>query len=322
MSIQVRSNETKAPEPTEAKAPESGAKESGEATLSALDPKESEHKESETSEPSETEAKEEGETEESESHEDGEAQSKENKDEEKPKKKGGFQRRIDKLNARVSAKEQETEYWKQQALKGASESTKAPKVETSKPAAADGKPKADAFDTHSEYVEALTDWKTEQKLNERDQRLERSKLQIEQEKVVKSYNDRVKIFSEKTEDFQEVLAEVDDIPISPAIREILLTSENGPELAYELAKNREEYVRVCKLPPLAAAREMGKIEARMSPKTSEGTKQETKKITQAPKPLEPVKAGKGSASKSIFDPTLSQSEYEKLRREQMKRRQA
>jgi hypothetical protein len=43
-------------------------------------------------------------------------------DKDKPKKKGGFQRRIDKLNAAKADAQREAEYWKQEALKSVSQS--------------------------------------------------------------------------------------------------------------------------------------------------------------------------------------------------------
>ena len=119
-----------------------------------------------------------------------------------------------------------------------------------------------------------------------------------------------------------MLAEVDDIPLSPVLRDIFLSSENGPELAYELAKNRDEFKRVCALPPLAAAREMGKLESRLEPKSPSAALASTK-TTKAPKPLDPVgTSGKGSAKKSLSDPGLSQKEYEELRAPQRAARRA
>jgi hypothetical protein len=278
-----------------------------------------EQKKSTESDTEETEGKAELDAETDSDEEEVKADSEQDKD--KPKKRGGFQRRIDKLNARVSERERELEYWKQLALKekqGAGES-KTEKVETQS-VATEGKPIPDQFETHQEYVEALTEWKTEQKLKEREQRLEKSKLEAEQEKVFKSHSERVKSFAEKTEDFAEVLSDVDDIPVSPTVQQIIITSENGPELMYELAKNREEYARICQLSPLAAAREMGRLESKLI-KSSEESKVETKKLTSAPKPLQPVgKSSSASISKSIDDPGLSFSEYVRIRREQQKRK--
>ena len=319
MTITVRSNEKPITPPAAAAETQTAETNAGDskgssketATLSAPDGKSTEQNESEESETLEKEdASHEGET-------------KEGDEEKEPqKKKGGFQRRIDKLNQRVTAKEQEAEFWKQQALKNAS----APKAEsevnsaTKTAPSAEGKPKPENFETHTEYVEALADWKLEAKLKERDAKAVKEKIDFEQNKIVTSYTEKVKAFSEKTSDFADVISEVDHIPLSPALRDIILTSDNGPQLAYELAKNPAEYERIAKLPPLACAREMGKLEYRLYSKSA-SPQSIDKKITKAPKPIETVgTGGKGSTGKSIFDSNLSQSQYEALRREQMKKR--
>lgn len=243
-------------------------------------------------------------------------------DGDKPRKKGGFQRRIDKLNSRVTERERELEYWKSQALKGTGEQKSEPKVDLN-PATVVGKPNPETFDTHAEYVEALTDWKLEQRENEQSQKRQKEALQTEQEKLVKSHTDRVETFKAKHEDFMERLEDVADVPMSITLQELIIGSEVGPSLMYELAKNREEFERIAKLPPLAAAREMGKLEARVSSGASLEKKTDSKRVTEAPRPLDPV--GKGTAgrvAKSIDDPNLSQYEYERIRREQMKRRNA
>lgn len=320
MSIQVRSNETPVTQPEVAKPAEGGTAASSQATNPAPEAQveSTEQKESLDSGTEGEEAEEQVADESAEPKSEEEAGKPEDAAN-KSKKKGGFQKRIDKLNARVSAREQELDYWKSLALKQGTGEVKKETVDP-KPAASDGKPNLDSFDTHSAYVEALTDWKTDQKLKERDQNLEKSRLASAQDAIAKSYSDRAKAFAVKSPDFDEVLAEVDDIFISPTVREIILTSDHGPELAYELAKDREEFARVCSLSPLAAARELGKVESRLGPKTSE-SKQELRKLTNAPKPIDPVNAGgKGTMKKSITDPSLSQSEYEQLRREQMKKR--
>lgn len=329
MTIQVRSHDPFAPKAPEAKAEGVEAQEQSEAAKSAPEAVDASEQESASeSETEETEAKEVSETEES-PDEEGETEAKAQDDGTPVKKKGGFQRRIDKLNAAKTAARQEAEYWKREALKNATApKTEAPKVETAALTSdAQGKPNPDTFDTHAEYVEALTDWKIEQRDREREQKAQQAKLMSEQERAAQTYQERLEAFKAKTPDFEDVEAELDDALISarmrpsPALTELILSSENGPELAYELAKTPDEFIRICKLPPLAAAREVGKLESRLAPKAAAETKTETKKLTNAPKPLEPVKAGgKGSATKSIHDPNLSQTEYEALRREQLKRK--
>lgn len=235
----------------------------------------------------------------------------------KPKKKSGFKRRIDKLNARVAERERELDYWKAEALKQ-KQSTE-PAQEQVKSVQATGKPNPENFDSHADYVEALTDWKVDQKYSAQKQDEEKSKFQNEQQKAVQAYSERAKSFSEKVADYDDVLSSVDDIMVPSAIQNLIVQSANGPELAYEMAKDRENLARICKLPILEAVFEIGSIKARISSKGSDD-KIINKKPTAAPAPIVPVGKGKGAIVKSLDDPNLSQSEYERLRLEQIKKR--
>lgn len=266
--------------------------------------------ESEESDTPETE-EEESETE-AEASDDAEAKDSES---DKPKKKSGSQRRKERAERAEAEVARLQKLMEQMALKGAGDSKAEPKVEP-KPAAGAGKPHPDDFATHVDYVEALTDWKTDQKLNERDQKSQKQALEIEQAKAIEAHHSRVKAFSEKTKDFQDVLEGVDDLPVSPTVEGMLLSSENGPEIMYELAKNRAEFERINKLAPFAAVRALTLIEAKLAPQSSDEKKPEQKKTTKAPKPIDPVGGKAGSGEKSIFDPNISQADYEKLRAKQ------
>lgn len=235
-------------------------------------------------------------------------------EDDKPRKKGGFQRRIDKLNSRIADRDREIEFLRTQAQRATE--PKESKVEA-KPASVEGKPNPDDFETHAEFNEALMDWKLEQKSKDESQKLHKAKLETEQANRQKTYLERVKAFSETNDDFQEVLTSSAS-PMTPVMQEAILDSEVGPALVYELAKNPEEAKRIAELPPIAAAREMGRLEVRLSRDAS--TKTETKQLTKAPKPLEPLGKSSSTASKSIADPNISFAEYEELRRKQMKRR--
>ena len=302
MSIQVISNSVPVDQSAEA------AKEEIKPELEA---NASEQNEVAESDAAETETEEKDDAEESESDEDeGKADDSEKN---KPKKKGGFQRRIDKLNFRIAERERELEYWRGKATTPAGEKTE--KVET-KPVV-DGKPNPDSFETHAEYIEALTDWKIEQKEKAAKEQDQKTKLQTEQQNLLEAHSERVKSFAKQTKDFDDVIAEVDDVIASAVVQELIVSSDNGPALMYELAKNRAEFERINKLPPLAAARELGRLESKLS----EEKKPEPKKIPKAPKPLEPV--GKGSSGSVTKSPeNMSQSEYEAWRREQMRQKHA
>jgi hypothetical protein len=321
MTIVVTSNR-----PAELKAEPVKVDESKEA-LSALADTTAEQKTSEDSEISETQAKEETDTDDAEGDESEESGEAADADEEakegKPKRKSGWQRRIDKLNARERAAQKEAEYWKRRALEGAGETQKdAPKDEKPKQDA-QGKPKPDQYETHEEYVEALTDWKLEQRDKAREAKARETELQTAQQKLAQAHIERVQAFAKKVDDFEEVVEAASDIVVSPALREAVLQSDNSAELIYELAKNRAEFERINALSPLAAARALGAFESRIAAsKAKEEQKPEPKKQTLTPKPIAPVGGGKGAVAKSIDDPSLTQAEYEALRRKQMKQRAA
>jgi len=317
MTIQVRSNDHlsadfKLPvdEPKDEKKPAPGAEEV---------PEQKEPSESETDE---TEEKEAGDESENDSELDDDSEEPKDSANDKPKKKGGFQRRIDKLNARTTAAQQEAEYWKAMALKKEAGEPKSEKVE---PKSAEGKPKSEDFESHAEYVEALTDWKIEQREKAKEVLAQKSQLEADQEKALNSHYEREEAFAEKNEDYPEVVAALfkSTKNASAALQDLIVSSENSPEILYALAKDPQEFKRINALSPMAMAREIGKIEAKLTANSSEEKKQEPNKLTKAPKPIEPVgKGSKGTAVKSISDENISQADYERLRMEQIKKRRA
>lgn len=238
----------------------------------------------------------------------------------RPKKKSGTQRRIEKLVKQRTQAEQEREYWRQEALKhSAPKNEQVPETVPPQTSPTD-KPVPDSFETHQEYIEALTDWKMEQRDKQREIKAAQDQAKTEYQKRVESHSERVKAFTKTHEDFDELMSEVDDVPLSITVQEVILASENGPDLMYELAKDRKEFERICKLPAIDAARALGRLEARIA-KSSEEPKQVTKpKTTKAPPPPKPITASSASGKKSVYDDDLSQAEYERIRAEQERRR--
>lgn len=284
----------------------------GDPNPSAPEAKASEQKDPADSDTADPEAKEqEGEKE--------EPESKDASEKDGPKKKGGWQRRIEKL---VSQREEErrknAELEARLArLEAAGGRGSEKPAEPSKDAEPAGKPSPESFETHAEYVEALTDWKIEQRDKAIKEQAAKAQLETEHGKLIQAHSQRVQAFAEKTPDYDETIMNLDDVPVTAAFEQIILESENGPALLYELAKDPKEAKRIARLSPLAAARELGKVEARLTAHAQEPRKQESKPVTKAPRPIAPV-GGKGaSVDRSIYDAEkLSQREYEELRAKQ------
>jgi hypothetical protein len=107
-----------------------------------------------------------------------------------------------------------------------------------------------------------------------------------------------------------------------------MTSEVGPDIAYYLANNPEEAEKIAKMPALATAKALGKLEDKLEAqlkasgqnKQSKGEQkpaQESKKtetpVTKAPKPITPVNAS-GASGGSAKDPEkMSYQEFKKWR---------
>jgi hypothetical protein len=242
------------------------------------------------------------------------------------KKKGGFQRRIDKLNQRYTLAQQEAEYWKQQALKGA-QATKqdAPKVDQAQAAPSEKEPDPNDFDDHAKFVRALARWEAKQEiLAERKaeaEKQQKSRAETEAQRLDREHAERVQAFRSKHDDFDEILQDgLSDVPASPALEQVIKSSDNGPELLYELAKDPKEAARIARLAPMALAREIGKLEARIASKASETTSPQPKRITNAPKPLTPVNARGGATEKSPDQ--MNYQEFKKWREGQLKTRRS
>lgn len=225
-----------------------------------------------------------------------------------PKRKGGYQRRIDKLtrrNAELAAR--------LEALEQPSGKTS----ETQQPAAntAEGKPQTKDFSTWEEYTEALTAWTIDQRENGRKAE-EAKAVRAQQAKAVQqAWGEQVAKGEEAYEDFDDIVVQ-SKLPVSSTVQQAILESDHGAHLAYWLGTHADELGRINKLSPLAAMRELLKIETQFH---TAATPKPANKVTKAPPPARPV-GGSAKPVKSIDDPDLPYEEYEKLRNKQLARR--
>ncbi len=93
-------------------------------------------------------------------------------------------------------------------------------------------------------------------------------------------------------------------PISDKVAELVATSDMGADVAYYLGQNHAKAREISAMPLVEAARELGRIEARLSlpqPKTQ----------TNAPSPISPVR---GSASVARDPERMSMEDYIAARR--------
>ncbi len=161
-------------------------------------------------------------------------------------------------------------------------------------------PSIDNFESTDAYAEALALRKAEELLAQRDR-------QKEQAEVVELYSEREEKARDKYDDFEDVVYNP-KLRITDVMAETIQYSDLGPDLAYWLGSNPKEAERIARLSPILQAREIGKIEVRLSDNPP------VKKTTSAPTPISPVTArSSGSPSHDTTDPrsikTMSTSDW-------------
>lgn len=230
----------------------------------------------------------------------------------------GVQPRIDELTRQRREAEREAAYWRQRAT-AQGQPGQAPAAQ---PAAPKPAPDKATFATYDEYVEALADWKAEQKveaaMRRRDaEQASRAEAQA-REATAQTWDQRQAAARQALPDYDQVL-DAADVPISQAMQEILLESEHGPRLAYHLAKNPTEAQRIAGLSDRAAAHALGRLEASLAaaappPPSSSPSAPAAPPVSSAPPPIKPL--GSQSAQAANDPNRMSQAEYEAWRAKQ------
>ena len=211
-------------------------------------------------------------------------------EERKPLPKG-VQRKINKLTRRVGEFAEENRELKER-LAQLEQGQVQEKPADAKPVA-DGKPKLEDFDFDVEaHAEALVEWKLEQKAKaEQAASLE------------KAFREKEAAFEAEHPDYRDV-AYSDELPMPPHVAAVIHTTENPPAIAYYLGNNVEEAAQIAQMTPLAAARAIGRIEAKLAAPAEKPAPVLPKKTTTAPPPPKTV-SGAGKPQVSPDDPGLT-----------------
>lgn len=213
---------------------------------------------------------------------------------EQGKFKPKVQQRIDEITRARHEAEREAAYWRQRAeAASGNKDGKAP----SSPNEAPAKPSVDQFQDYADYVEALTEWKAEQKvrdvLSARDaEKAKEAESKVKQTKA-EAWEARQAQTRASLPDYDEVVG-LSDLQIAPHVAETLLDSDVGPAVAYHLAKNPDLAERINAMSPLAAAREIGRLESAVAKPAAAPANT----ISKAPPPITPV----GTRATPVQDP--------------------
>lgn len=233
------------------------------------------------------------------------------KDDKGEHKKGGWQKRIDKLTARNYELEKELETERAKAAKPAEKTaTEPPNPEV--------KPKLEDFKTHEEWVEAVADWKIEQRFAKEAQQAVQEEASDRTKEVYDAHNKRIAEAQGKYDDFLETVnvetpwssKSPDDVQSAQAFQIAIYEAENGPDVLYYLGKNKEELAKLKGLSPAKVQMAVGRISASLLQSDSPSAPQEKteeKPVTKAPPPIKPV--GASGAKSTVNEDDLSDDEW-------------
>jgi hypothetical protein len=192
-----------------------------------------------------------------------------------PKKPGGgFQKRISELTREKHEAKREAEQLREllsKALGGQPQ-----RIE--QPATQSDEPRQEQFTKYEDYVRALARYDAAQAAKSvlGDHQKQATVADEEKARVerAKTFDREARAQGKAIQGFEEALDLVrsDDFPMTPAIAEYLLDADHKAAMVKYLADNEDEAFRISRLGPVAAVKELAKVEARFSakpkPKTS------------------------------------------------------
>jgi hypothetical protein len=201
----------------------------------------------------------------------------------------------------------------------------APKPETAEaqtpaPLAAsnDAEPQSDSYSDYGTYTRDLIKWQIRAAQREDAAEAAKAAQQTAAQAKAAAWNDRVVAASAAKPDFQAVAMNV-DLPVSPVMGEAITDSDIGADILYYLGQNPAEAARIAKLSDVAQIREIGKLEARLTPDDS-GTDESDEEplkplpISKAPAPVSRPQGGTISKPNPVRNlEGMTQREYRAYR---------
>jgi hypothetical protein len=189
--------------------------------------------------------------------------------------------------------------------RGLAEGRQAAQPQLKPQAQVDKAPSLDDFDgdtAYEDYIVAKARYNIHQEQKQQEQKVQAST-------VDKTFNERCAKAAEATPDLWETLRDMPILPVN--LRVGIMRHDMGPQIAYYLAKNPQEIVRLSQLDPEVASMELGAMQGNVK----QYFQSKTKTVTQAPPPL-PSSGGNGTTVETDLA-DLPTAEYAKRRLEQM-----
>mgnify|MGYP000950635581 CR=1 FL=1 len=204
------------------------------------------------------------------------------------------QKRIDELTWRANEREREAAYWREQAMR--SQTIPEPAAPAAQPA------KLPTLEEHgydeAKYQAALIEYADKRAAETVEKRFAEYERQKSEQARVESFATRQQEFAKTVPDFEDKVLRDPTLPISATMRDVIIDSPNGPEMAYWLAENRSEAQKIAALPAHLAALELGRIEGRLeAQKAAKSAAKSVPPVSKAPPPPPTVEATEAAGPK-------------------------
>jgi len=186
------------------------------------------------------------------------------------KRKGGFQRKLEKERKAAEDARAEAAY-----LRGKLEALH-PQAETAPTHVEDqdAPPSQDSFETYEQYLVAVTRWGVRQELKQ-----EHEKAKVNATK--NAWDTQEALAKSRYDDYNDI-ADLQVLSPTPAMAQAIIEMESGADVLYWLGKHPAENARIKTLSPLAAAVALGEIKSKLAKPDVRA------QPSQAPPPIKPV----------------------------------
>jgi len=208
--------------------------------------------------------------------------------------KDPVEKRIGKLTKKWRTTERERDFERAKRLEA---ETELAKLKSQIPSA--DKPKRDDFEDEAEFLEALTDWKVESKLKTHSEVVTKKIGEDAEKQAATEIEQELEEISEKGQDKYEDYSTVvfdKDLVLTQGMVETALLTDIAEDILYYLGKNPDISAAIGEMSALKAAKEIGKIEARLVAEKKKPDEKKAdppapaKKLTQTPEPIDPVRS--------------------------------
>lgn len=174
------------------------------------------------------------------------------------------------------------------------------------------KPKVADFDSYEDFIEAVADYKAEQ-------RIKASRQEEEATRSSRDFAKRMTAGMKKFADYDDVVT--DDVKIDKAAVAAIKETDDPAGIIYYLCKNPDEADAINDMTPGRQAIAIGKLAAKLEtatpPKKSNDEGEGARRRTAAPEPITPTRGGKGS-TEADYD-KMSASDFIKHRNAEVRK---